>query len=244
MPILNKDSKHHILIPLFIVLFLWLCFWLQYNNIINWRELGVFPREKFGLYGIVLSPFIHANLQHLLNNTISLLFLLLALGYFYPSAFYKVLIFSVILSGIGTWFIGRPSFHVGASGVIYALVSFLFFKGILSKHYRLMALSFLVVFQYGGMIWYMFADVETHISWEGHLSGFIAGAILALAIATPVLYKEIKYDWEHPDFNPALDPFMKHFDAKGKFKNNPNQHATYHENKKIVYHIVAAEEED
>lgn len=231
----NTFNKSPFIYSLLFIVMIWGCFWLNFRNIISTNELGIFPLEKFGLWGIVLSPFIHANLEHLLSNTLSLLTLLLLLAYFYPKHFIKIIILSILFSGIGTWLIGRSNFHVGASGLIYALISFLIFKGLITKHFKLLGLSFLVIFIYGGSIWYMFPGIENHISWEGHLSGFITGVLLALVIETPIEHKEIKYDWEHPDFNPALDPFMKHFDKNGNFKNNPNQHTTYNTDKTIVY---------
>ena len=82
------------------------------------------------------------------------------------------------MSGFLTWSIGRPAYHIGASGLIYVLVSFLFFKGVFAKHYRLIALSLLVVFLYGSMIWYAL-PIEKGISWEGHLSGLITGILFA-----------------------------------------------------------------
>ncbi|MDB2613446.1 rhomboid family intramembrane serine protease [bacterium] len=81
----------------------------------------------------------------------------------------EVFLWSWLMSGIWLWAIGRPSFHIGASGLVYALASFLFFSGFIRKHTRLMAISMFVVFLYGGMIWGVF-PMQDHISWEGHLS--------------------------------------------------------------------------
>ena len=237
-------NKNQFIYSLVFIVMIWGFFWLNFRNIFSTKELGIFPREKFGLYGILLSPFIHGNLEHLISNTISLLSLLFLLAYFFPKHVLKIIVLSIILSGVGTWLIGRSSFHVGASGVIYALISFLIFKGLLTKHYKLLALSFIVIFLHGGSIWYMFPGVEDHISWEGHFSGFISGIILALIVETPLEYKEIKYNWEAPDFNPDLDPFMKHFDKSGNFKNKPTQHSTYHQEKNIVYHYVKNPEDN
>jgi hypothetical protein len=120
-----------------------------------------------------------------------------------------------LLSGIITWLIGRPAVHIGASGVVYMLAAFLFFKGIFSKQYQLTALSLVVVFLYGGLLWYLF-PIDPKISWEGHLSGFAVGLGFAL------LFKEVpldnkKYPWEMEDFNPEDDDFIKQFDENGNF---------------------------
>ena len=105
--------------------------------------------------------------------------LLAALRYFYREHALKVIVYGILLSGFFTWLIGRESYHIGASGLIYVLVSFIFFKGIQTGYYRLVALSLMVVVLYGSMIWYIFPDVEEGISWEGHLGGFIAGLLFS-----------------------------------------------------------------
>jgi len=125
------------------------------------------------------------------------------------------LLFGILLTGLLTWGIGRPSNHIGASGLIYLLASFLFFKGIFSKYYRLMALSFIVVFLYGGLLWFV-VPVKAGISWEGHLSGLITGFLFAL-IYKQKIEKQPKYEWEKPGYKEDNDPFMKHFDENGNF---------------------------
>jgi len=95
----------------------------------------------------------------------------------------KVLLFGILFSGLITWVIGRPSYHIGASGIIYLLASFIFFKGIFTKHYRLVALSLVVVFIYGSLLWYIF-PMENGISWEGHLGGFLSGLDISIKMET------------------------------------------------------------
>jgi hypothetical protein len=98
---------------------------------------------------------------------------------------------------------------------VYLLAAFLCFKGIFSKQYQLTALAFVVVFLYGSLLWYVF-PVNPEISWEGHLSGFGVGFVFALLFrSNPIENK--KYVWEHEDFNPEEDPFLKHFDEDGNF---------------------------
>ena len=139
--------------------------------------------------------------------------------YFYPKQCIPVIGFGILFSGLITWIIGRENFHIGASGLIYVLVSFIFFKGIQTKYYRLVALSLSVILLYGGMIWYVFPDVDKTISWEGHLAGLITGYVFSLAIKTPEYQKQLIYDWEKPDYNSENDLFMKHFDENGNFVN-------------------------
>jgi len=128
---------------------------------------------------------------------------------------WKILILGILLSGLLTWSIGRPAYHIGASGLIYVLVSFLFFKGIIAKHFRLIALSLLVIFLYGSMIWYVL-PIKDGVSWEGHLSGLIVGLVFAFIFKKHLPIPK-KYYWEQPSYIEEDDPFLKHFDEHGNF---------------------------
>jgi hypothetical protein len=105
--------------------------------------------------------------------------------------------------------------------MVYFLASFILFKGLQVKYYRLVALSLLVILLYGGMVWYMFPGVKENMSWEGHLSGFSVGLLLSFVFKVEPPEVEAKFDWQKPDFVPELDPFMRHFDENGQFVNTP-----------------------
>ena len=213
-----KFSTGVIAYPVFFVLTMWLVFWFEVRFGFNFSKYGIYPQTLKGLRGVFLSPFLHGSIQHLYHNTIPLFVLSMALFYFYQKIAFKVLIFGILLSGALTWYIGRPSYHIGASGLIYVLVSFIFFKGVFAKHYRLVALSLLVVFLYGSMIWYAL-PIEEGVSWEGHLSGLITGLVFAF-IFRKAIAKPKKYVWEEPSYNEDDDPFLKHFDENGNFIEN------------------------
>ncbi|MDD5151577.1 MAG: rhomboid family intramembrane serine protease [Flavobacterium sp.] len=214
-----KYSNSVLALPLFFVWFLWFMYWLEIRFGFDFDENGIYPRTFSGLQGIVFSPFIHSNIEHLYNNSIPLLILLAALRYFYSKQSMAVIGYGILLSGLITWIIGRSNYHIGASSLIYVLVSFIFFKGIQTKYYRLVALSLTVIMVYGGLVWYIFPKVDENISWEGHLAGLITGFVLSIIYKTPEYKKIIKYDWEHPDFNPQEDKFMQRFDENGNFVN-------------------------
>ena len=239
-----KYSNSVIGLPLFFVWFLWFIYWIEIKFDFDFVENGIFPRTFYGFQGIIFSPFIHADIEHLYNNSIPLLVLLAALRYFYAKQSMAVIGYGILLSGLITWVIGRSNYHIGASSLIYVLVSFIFFKGIQTKYYRLVALSLAVVIVYGGMVWYIFPKVEETISWEGHLAGLITGFMLSLIYKTPEFKKIIKYDWEHPDFNPQEDKFMQRFDENGNFVNLPvveieEENPTYfNSNSQVSYTII------
>lgn len=228
-----KFSNWVLIAPFIAVLSIWTVFWIELLLQTNFNEFGIYPGTLKGLRGIVFAPFIHGSVEHLYNNTVPLAFLITSLFYFYRGIAVKVLFWGVLIAGMITWVIGRPSYHIGASSVIYLLASFVFFKGIFTRHFRLVALSLIVVFLYGGLLWYIF-PVKGGISWEGHLGGFLSGLLLAAIFKTKVPLVK-KFDWEHDDYNEGDDEFLKQFDEHGNFIENKGReptdnsvHITYH----------------
>jgi membrane associated rhomboid family serine protease len=229
-----KFSNKVLAIPLLAMIIIWAVYWLELALGVNFNEMGVMPRTFSGLQGVVLSPFIHGSLEHLYNNTIPLGVLLTALWYFYKDVAWKIVLYGILISGFLTWLIGRTSYHIGASGLIYVLASFIFFKGIFSSYYRLIALSLIVVFIYGSLLWYIF-PVKEGISWEGHLAGFLTGLLLASVIKASIP-KPKKFEWEKEDFNEEDDLFLKHFDEKGNFRELPKiEESSEDDNLKVNY---------
>ena len=160
----------------------------------DFTEYGVLPRKFNGLTGIFFSPLIHSDVNHLLSNSLPVIILCLLIFNFYSQIAKKILIYLYFISGLWLWCIGRESFHIGASGLIYAMASFLFFSGILRKNSQLSAVALLVIFIYGGLFWGLF-PIHKNVSWEGHLTGFIAG-ILVSFIFRKDGPKRKKYNWE------------------------------------------------
>jgi membrane associated rhomboid family serine protease len=127
---------------------------------------------------------------------------------FYKEVALKVLVYGGILTGFLTWVIARESYHIGASGVVYLLFSFVFFSGILKKHFRLVAVSLVVIFLYGSMIWYVL-PIKDGMSWEGHLSGFVVGLLFAFLYINKGIKKT------EPYFEEKAYDFL--FDENGNF---------------------------
>ena len=169
-----------LIIPGTFVFLMWLVKITEVLFEFDLSSLGIYPLSLQGLPGIFLSPFIHENFTHLLNNTLPLLLLAIALFYFYSEVALKVFSWTWVLTGILVWFGGREAWHIGASGMVYGLASFLFFSGIIRKYFRLIALSLLVVFLYGEMVWGIFPGIYKNISWESHMLGFFSGIALAV----------------------------------------------------------------
>ncbi|VFB14273.1 putative transmembrane protein [Bacteroides heparinolyticus] len=168
-------------IPMFLLFILYTLKVLETGMDWDFTRLGVYPMEKRGVFGIFAHPLVHSGFKHLLANTMPLFFLTWCLFYFYrhiaPYIFFSIW----IGCGMLTFLIGKPGWHIGASGIIYGLAFFLFFSGILRRHVPLIAIALLVTFLYGGLVWNMFPQfVQTNISWEGHISGAIAGTLSAI----------------------------------------------------------------
>ncbi|MEI6864592.1 rhomboid family intramembrane serine protease [Flavicella sp.] len=178
----------------------------------NFTQFGVYPRSLGGLKGILFSPFIHSGTKHLFNNSIPVFVFLAMLFYFYKEVAWKIILLGSLLTGCLTWLIGSEGFHIGMSGVVYLLFSFVFFSGIFRRHFRLISVSLVVIFLYGSMFWYVF-PIEKGVSWEGHLSGLIIGFIFS------VLYR--KKGSQRKEYIFQKTEFDLLFDEKGNF--NPPQ---------------------
>tara|TARA_R110001606_G_scaffold98494_1_gene217496 strand:+ start:466 stop:1209 length:744 start_codon:yes stop_codon:yes gene_type:complete len=203
-----KISKSVFFIPVAYIVAIWLIYWVEIYFSFNFNKFGVYPRTLKGFRGVFLTHFIHSNASHLFNNSIPLFVLLTSLFYFYKDLAYKILLIGGFFTGFLTWVIARDSYHIGASGIVYLLFSFIFFSGIIRKHFRLVALSLIIIFLYGSMIWYVF-PIKEGMSWEGHLSGFLVGLIFAILFRKKGIVKE-----EHQFIETEFDLL---FDEHGNF---------------------------
>lgn len=168
-------------LPVLFVSLLWLIYLLDLTLALNLGYFGTRPRQLYGLFGILTTPLLHANYEHLMSNSIPLLVLGPMICYFYERKIGRVLGMLYLLGGFWLWVLGKPDeVHIGASGLVYGLVSFLFFSGILTKHRGMMAVSLLTVFLYSslalGIIPFL---VPENVSWQGHLAGSFVGIVSA-----------------------------------------------------------------
>ncbi|TYP98023.1 membrane associated rhomboid family serine protease [Tenacibaculum adriaticum] len=198
-----KFSQSVFVLPFLFVFLIWFVYWLEIQFGWNFNKLGIYPRNLSGFKGVFISPFIHSNISHLFNNSIPLFVLCASLFYFYKDVALRVLLIGGFLTGLLTWVIARESFHIGASGIVYLLFSFVFFSGIIKKHYRLVAMSLITIFLYGSMIWYVL-PIKEGVSWEGHLSGLIIGFSLAIIYRNRGIVKE-KFQFSKTAFDTMFD---------------------------------------
>ncbi len=193
---MNNDKQKivsSLIITFSFIALLWL---IQISQVIfdtSFVRFGLYPRKLTGLIGIITAPLIHAGFGHLFSNTLPLIFLGVGILYFYPKSGIKVFILVYFVPGIFVWLVARPAYHIGASGMVYGLVSFLFFSGIIRRDTRSIALALIVTFLYGGIIWGVVPQNDG-ISWEYHLFGSLTGIFCAFIYRKFDPYK--KYDWE------------------------------------------------
>ncbi len=215
-----KKSISAFLYPAIYVSVLWLIQIFQTFLDLDFRNMGVYPLTFSGLQGIIFSPLIHSGYDHLISNTFPLLVLGTALFYFYRELGLRITLFSWLISGIWVWVFARPAYHIGASGIIYAWAAFLFVSGVIRRHPRLMALSLLVAFLYGSMVWGIF-PLRERVSWEGHLMGMLSGIILALFYRETGPQRKV-YSWEleneedDEEYDPDNPPYWMKPTASGQ----------------------------
>ncbi|NOR86225.1 MAG: rhomboid family intramembrane serine protease [Bacteroidales bacterium] len=168
--------------PFVFLSLMWIVKGVEYLWDISLSQYGLYPLSLKGLLGIFSMPFLHSGFEHLSSNSLPFIFLGFLLFFFYKELAWKILIWIWLLTGAWLWLGARDAYHIGASGVVYGLVAFLFLSGILRNNRKLLTLTLIVTFLYGGLIWGFFPEFFPHknISWEGHLYGFISGLLMAV----------------------------------------------------------------
>jgi membrane associated rhomboid family serine protease len=145
-------------------------------------QFGVVPRYLRGLVGIPAMPFLHANLHHLMSNTIPLVVLLVLLAGSRARS-WEVVVLITLLGGLLLWIFGRPGVHIGASGLISGLTAFLILSGFLEERIIPLLVAVLVGFLYGGsLLLGVIPLFGSNISWDGHLCGAVAGGFVAYGL--------------------------------------------------------------
>ncbi|MCB0639060.1 MAG: rhomboid family intramembrane serine protease [Lewinella sp.] len=208
---LSPRLRRALLWPTLAVVLIWLVFLLEYVLGVEWAIYGIAPRRLYALRGIFFTPFLHGDWGHILSNTLPLFSLMALILYFYPRVAVRALLMIYLGTGVTMWLLADPeamfmpmrasTYHIGASGVIYGMVTFLAWTGIFRRNVRAIAIALVVVFYYGGLVWGVFPG-QVGISWEGHLLGALVGVFVAYWFRDRIEEAEArrKPSWEdHPD---------------------------------------------
>lgn len=209
---MKKSFVSAVRIPIYIILFLWGIHLLSLLLGMRLGSYGVYPRTLVGIRGIFLSPFIHGSLHHLFSNSVPLAVLLFMILFFYRKVAYSSIFLIYLLTGIGVWAFGRAVFHIGASGVVYGLVSFVFWSGIFRRNLKSVVLALTVTILYSGYFMGILPN-QPGVSWESHLIGGIVGIVVAFLFKNSIEQDERKDDpWADegdPEYFLPRDVFEK-----------------------------------
>ena len=208
---------------------LWLIRLTESSFAFDFGVFGIHPRSIAGSVGIITGPLVHGDFHHLLSNSLPLLFLGIGVFYFYHRVALEVFVWIYLFTGFWVWVMARDAYHIGASGIVYGLASFLLFSGFFRKDSRSIAISLVVIFLYGGMV-YGLSPVNDEISYESHILGTIGGFVTAFfyrktPLSPPRTYAELP---EREDM--MYDGWQAFEDDSGKNTEKPsiNQNHTYH----------------
>ena len=197
----RKKFFGSLILPLILVTLMWLVKVVEVSTGVSFARWGVTPHTLHGLVGILTLPFLHADWEHLMSNSVPIIVLGTALYYCYPSLANRVVLVTYLASGLLTWCIGNPdTTHIGASALVYGLNLFLIVSGFIRGNRLLIVISLIMVFLYGSFVWGMIPELARlqNISWEGHLSGALVGVLLAFFLRKEGPQKEV-YHWDEDD---------------------------------------------
>ncbi len=207
---MNKERLKVLKSLVFPVVFLtiiWLIKLIEYSFQVDFSDYGILPLRIKGLIGIIAAPLIHANFSHLIANSLPLFLLSWGIFYFYKEFALSATLLIYFITGLWVWVFARDAYHIGASGLIYGYGSFLFLSGVIRRDGKLMAVSMLIIFLYGGMVWGVF-PMKEQVSWESHLMGLLAGIIIAFYYRNHGPQKK-NYEWDEDQDNLEDTTFLE-----------------------------------
>lgn len=209
----QRRLRRSIYYPIGLCLFLWFVKALEWMLAMDFGSLGILPRTLEGASGILLSGFIHGDVFHLMSNTIPLVLLGGAIIYFYDQLGFRIILLLYLATGVMVWVLARPAYHIGASGLVYGMLSFLLFSGLIRRDRQTLAISFTVLILYGGSMFSGLLPGDPRISWESHLIGFGVGLICAIYYRNASLIAVEKEDLdEQGQDNASVENYTTTFD--------------------------------
>lgn len=198
--------RYAVYIVISFVSLLWIIKAIELAGDFSFSRLGILPRTLSGTIGIITGPLVHGDIFHLISNTLPILLLGILLFYFYHRIAVEIFIWIYLVTGFWTWILARNAYHIGASGIVYGMASFLFFGGIIRKSKQLMTVSGIIILLYGSFFYGIFPDfVASDVSWESHALGALVGVLLA------IVFRKTKIDFEQDE--PEQDPPDENMEA-------------------------------
>jgi len=177
------------------VVVMWSVFLFELFVQIDLSQFGLRPRSASGLLGLVTTPLLHGSLAHIVSNSLPLFVGGVAMLFLYPNSATRALPMIYVGSAALAWLFARPSIHIGASGLVYGLLAYVFVSGMIRRDLRSVGVSLMIFFFYGSMIWGVL-PLERATSWELHISGLAIGVLLAIAYRSWDRPPMKRYDWE------------------------------------------------
>jgi len=194
---LPEQSKQHIQNTIKFagacILLLWSVHILGWFTDNSFAQYGIYPRKLDGLIGIITAPLIHGDIEHLFSNSFPFFVLTGVIYFFYPKVAIPSFIFIYLLTGFTVWLFARPVHHIGASGVVYGLLSFVLFSGIFRRNLKSIALALSVTVLYSGYF-YGLLPLNEKISWESHLFGALVGVLISFLFKGQIEDDEVRID--------------------------------------------------
>ncbi|MDR9452807.1 MAG: rhomboid family intramembrane serine protease [Wenzhouxiangella sp.] len=184
-----------------VVALLWCVYGLNHLLAVDLLRFGLSPRQGWGLLGVLATPLLHASIEHLISNTLPLWVGLTLMLYLFPNASVRALPLIYLGSGVLAWVFARDALHIGASGVVYGILGFLFVSGLLRRDLRSMGVSLMIAFVYGSIIWGL-VPINNQMSWELHVAGSVMGVLMAWRLKAWDRPPMKVYDWERFDDEP------------------------------------------
>lgn len=201
--------RYSVAYTLSFIALLWFVKTVEWALSVDFGVFGIHPRTLKGAFGILAGPLIHGDFMHLLSNSFPLILLGIGVLYFYNKIAISVFLWIYFVTGISVWIFARDAYHIGASGVVYGLVAFIFFSGLFRRDVRSIAIAFTVILLYGGMF-YGIIPTDPSISWESHLLGSFTGIFCAFYYKNvPIATDTLAFQEEEEEDTPVeatLDP--------------------------------------
>ena len=192
-------------VSLCFVLLIWIVALLDWGLGLDLTRFGVRPGALSGLPGVLVAPLLHGDFSHLISNSLPLLVLATGMLYLYPQSSFKVIPAVYLWPGFAVWLFGRPTLHIGASGLIYGLAMYILVSGVIRRDTRAVSASMLVFFLYGTLLWGLLPS-HSNISWETHLIAALIGLVLAVFFRRIDVPLRKRYDWENEPHDDSDQP--------------------------------------